>query len=455
MKLFIFLTLLFSTPLVSQDRFPEVAEKAIPAVVTIRVEMGKEAANNGSMDPLGDEIMRRFFGFGFSPFGLQNKELPPGQGSGVLVSNNGVILTNNHVVNGYKIITVITNDGEEYEGRLLGADPQTDLAVVKIEAENTPFLPLGDSSKLRIAEPVIAIGNPFGFKATVTKGVISATGRSNLDIVPVEDFIQTDAAINRGNSGGPLMNERGEIIGINTAIASNNSGTSIGIGLAIPSDMAKEVLDQILAGGKVLRGFLGVDLQPMTQELAKAFGLEKPQGAILADVTSGSAAEKAGLQRGDVVLTLNGKPVESKSSLRTHIAMMAPGAQIQLGIKRGESLLTVPVILGTRPDGDKVAAQTTPSINKLGLAVETLSPETAKSLGHGNEKGVVITQIDPTGTVGRIGIKKGALILSVNRKKVATAEEFVAALDTTDQKEGVLLEVKQDGAVRYVYIRGA
>lgn len=244
----------------------------------------------------------------------------------------------------------------------------------------------------------------------------------------------------------------GEIIGINTAIASNSSGSYMGIGFAIPSNMAKEVLDQILASGKVSRGFLGVDLQPMTLELSKAFGLDKPQGAILADVTPGSAAEKAGLIRGDVVLSVNGKPVESKASLRTQVALMSPGSQVHLGIKRGDSLLTIPVILGERPEEQKVA-QETPTVNKLGLVVEALAPEAAKSLGHGNEQGVVITKIDPKGAVGRIGIKKGALILSMNRQKITTPDEFVAAL-AKDSQDGILLEVKQDGAVRYVFLRG-
>ncbi len=459
MKLFTLLSFCFSLlsgPLLAYDdhvdRFPDIAEKAIPAVVTIRVEMGSKDPE-GLLDPLGDDFLRRFFSYGFSPFDIQKRELPPAQGSGVLVTDNGVILTNSHVVNGYKIITVVLNDGEEYEGRILGADPQTDLAVVKIEAEHTPYLPLGDSSKLRVAEPIIAIGNPFGLKATTTKGIVSATGRANLDIANFEDFIQTDAAINRGNSGGPLINVKGEIVGINTAIGSNSSGSYMGIGFAIPSNMAKEVLDQILASGKVSRGFLGVDLQPMTLELARAFGLEKPQGAILADVTPGSAAEKAGLLRGDVILTINGKAVESKASLRTQVALMSPGAQVHLGIKRGDSLLTVPVVLGERPEAQKVAQETTASVNKLGLVVEALSPDAAKSLGHGNEQGVVITKIDPKSPVGRIGIKKGALILSVNRQKVTTTEEFVTALGK-ETPEGILLEVKQDGAVRYVFLRG-
>jgi len=435
-----------------QDRFPDVAEKAIPAVVTIKVEMGSKNDDNGSSDPFGEDLLRRFFGYGFSPFSMR-QEHPPGSGSGFFVSNNGVILTNNHVVSGYKIITVITNDGEEYEGRLLGADPQTDLAVVKIDAENTPYLPLGDSNKLRIAESVIAAGSPLGLKSTITKGIVSATGRSNLDIVPLEDFIQTDAAINRGNSGGPLLNANGEVIGINTAIATTGSG-SIGLNLAVPSNIAKEVLDQILANGSVSRGFLGVEMQVMTEELAHAFGLEKNHGAILADVSPGSAAEKAGLQRGDVILSMNGKPIESKSSLKTHVAMLAPGSKVNLGIKRGNDLITIPVVLGARPEVEKVSLVETPILSRLGLVVETLTPDAAKSLGHGDEEGVVVTKIDPKGAVGRIGIKKGALILSVNQKKISSPAEFQEVLEESSEKDGILLQVKQDGYVRYVYLRG-
>jgi len=273
-----------------------------------------------------------------------------GQGSGFIISKDGYILINNHVVGDADLIKVKLSDGREFKAKVIGTDPQSDVAVIKIDATNLPVLRLGDSDKLEVGEWVIAIGNPFGLSQTVTVGVVSAKGRSRIGINDYEDFIQTDAAINPGNSGGPLVNIHGEAVGMNTAIFSR-SGGYMGIGFAIPINMAKAIKDQLLKKGKVTRGWLGVVIQDIDEELAKSFGLEKTEGVLIAEVSEGSPAEKAGLKQGDIILRLNGKKVDDLGELRNKIALTAPGTKVKLEVLRENKRRTIQVTIGEQPAG--------------------------------------------------------------------------------------------------------
>ena len=307
--------------------FTEIAKKATPSVVFIKAQYNnsqESASSEDSDDPFdffSDEFFKRFFG---QPNQRGPKSQPPtpqiSGGSGFIVSEDGYILTNNHVIKEANQITVVMNNEKEYEAKLIGADPRTDLAIVKIDAKDLPYLTFGNSNQLNIGEWVIAIGNPFALQSSVTVGVVSAKGRQNLRITDLEDFIQTDAAINPGNSGGPLLNIRGEVIGVNTAIISR-SGGYMGIGFAIPSNMAKNVVEQIINNGSVNRGYLGVYLQEVDKEMAETFSLEKSEGALISDITKDSPAEKAGLKQGDIILEYNGKRVKNMSSFRNDIAL--------------------------------------------------------------------------------------------------------------------------------------
>jgi serine protease Do len=365
-----------------------------------------------------------------------------------LISEDGYIVTNNHVVNEADEINVKLNDGREFEAEVIGLDPQSDLAVIKIEGKNLPFLVLGDSSSLEAGQWAIAVGNPLGLQASVTVGVVSATGRANLDLAPFEDFIQTDAAINRGNSGGPLLDIKGEVIGINTAIASSTGGY-MGIGFAIPSNMVKNIKDQLLDKGAVTRGFIGVNLQPIDNDLAQVFNLDQIEGALVANVTEDSPAKAAGLQRGDVILEFNDRRISSIGQFRNAIALMPPGTEITLVVKRENDLIEVPVKIGSHPDnGDKpleVLAN-----NSLGLTVEPLTSDLAEG-----EQGVVVTKVDPNSTAALAGIKKGAIILSVNKAKVSTPKEFYNALKNEEGQKGVLLLLKQNEQIHYLFLKNS
>ena len=320
--------------------FRGVAKKAIPAVVSIKVETKDRSSpfgNGGSND------LWKFFGL---PQQGDAKSAPfMGQASGVIVAPEGYILTNSHVVHGMDTITVQLTDGREFPAKVLGEDPNSDLALIQIEAKDLPYLTLGNSDDLEVGQWVAAIGNPFGLQATLTVGVVSAKSR-NLDITRYEDFIQTDAAINQGNSGGPLVTLGGEIIGINTAIATTAASGYLGIGFAVPSNMARHVMDEILSDGKISRGFLGVSLQSIDNSLAKAFGLKKVEGALVANVGKNTAAEKAGLQVEDIILGYNDRPVESAATLRNAVYMMKPGTKVTLTVLRKDKTIKIPVTVG-------------------------------------------------------------------------------------------------------------
>jgi len=446
----------------TSEDFTHVAKESIPGVVSIQVKSpsklkslyyGGDQNDDNPLDLFGgDDLFGRFFGIPKREGAMTQPQIS--QASGFIVSPDGYILTNNHVVRDQGAITVLLNDGRELEGKIIGQDQATDLALIKIDAKNLPYLKLGNSNNLKIGQWVVAIGNPLGLQASLTVGVVSAKGRSNLDLARVEDFIQTDAAINRGNSGGPLLNLRGEVVGINTAIATNMaSGGYMGIGFAIPSNIAKHVMDQLIEKGSVTRGFLGVVLQKVDNDLAQAFDLKKVEGALVAEVNRDSPAEKAGVKQGDIILKYNSEPVESIGALRNFVALEKPGTKVQLTIMRDKKTLELPVVIGNFPDEASVAEGPT-KVGDLGLEVKTLTPEIAKIVGVSpDESGVVVTKVDANSPAGLVGIKKGALVLSINQQKVSTGDEFYKVLKTTPAGKPILLLIKQGNSMRYISLR--
>lgn len=435
--------------------FRGVAKKAIPAVVSIKVQSKKRPQIFGdegqTEDPYdffgGNNDLWQFFGI---PRRDSHSQPFVGQASGVIVNPDGFILTNSHVVHGMDNILVQLNDGRELTAKVLGEDQNSDIAVIKVDTKDLPFLTLGNSDDLEVGQWVAAIGNPFGLQATLTVGVVSAKSRNNLDIVRYEDFIQTDAAINRGNSGGPLVTLDGEIVGINTAIATNAAAGYVGIGFAIPSNMARHVMEEILSDGKVSHGLLGVNLQSIDYNLAKAFGLKKVEGALVANVAKDSAAARAGLQVEDIILRYNDRPVENAATLRNAVYMMKPGTKITLTVLRKDQQLQIPVIVGDYLETTAAATSTTAPKNQWGFEVDNLTPEQAQKLGYIEDQGVIITNVKPYSIASIAGLKKGALILAVNRQKVSTVEEFNRALAQTSKGQPILLQVKQGDV--YVFV---
>lgn len=444
------------SPEQTSKAFTAVAKKSIPAVVFIKVqsnapELDENGYPYGYQNPYdynSDDFFNRFFGMPFR--GQPQKPQPQlSQGSGFLVTADGYIMTNAHVVKGADKITAVLNDGREIDATLVGTDTQTDIAIIKIDVKDLPFLQLGDSEEIDIGEWVIAIGSPFQLEASVTVGVVSAKGRQNLKITDYEDFIQTDAAINPGNSGGPLLDLKGEVIGINTAIVSR-SGGYMGIGFAIPSNMAKNIMAQIIDKGSVTRGFLGVSLQPVDKDIADAFNLPKPEGALVSEVVKDSPADKAGIKQGDIILEFNKTPVKSLQSFRNEVSLMAPGSIIALKINRKEQILNIAVTLGT---SNNTLAPGGSIIQKLGMEIDNLNPDLAKQLGYTQqEQGVVITKIKPGSAAASAGLRPGFLIQAVNHKKVTNVDEFNEALGQPENKR-ILLLVRQGNATRFYSIK--
>ncbi len=432
--------------------FTTVAKKSTPAVVFIKVQSSSpDAEDTPYQNPYGfngDDFFNRFFG---SPYGAPQRPQPQlSQGSGFLVSVDGYILTNAHVVKGADKITVVLNDGKELEATLVGADPHTDVAVIKVDGKNFPFLPLGNSDEMEIGEWVIAIGSPFQLEASVTVGIVSAKGRQNLKITDFEDFIQTDAAINPGNSGGPLINLSSEVIGINTAIVSR-SGGYMGIGFAIPSNLVTSIMRQIIDKGSVTRGFLGVSLQPVDKDIAAAFNLPDPEGALVSEIIKDSPAEKAGLKQGDIILEYNQIPIKSIQTFRNAVSLMNPGSTLLLKVNRKGEILSLSVSLGTSNSSLNSSGSL---IQKLGMELETLTPELARQLGlSSKEEGVVITKIKPGSIAASAGLRPGFLIQAVNHKKVTTVDEFNEAAAQVDANKRILLLVRQGNLTRFYSIK--
>lgn len=440
--------------------YADVVEKTSPAVVQIKMERKESAPRGGMQFPFGDDLFRQFGQPGQQP---QRPQIERGAGSGVIVAADGTILTNNHVVEGAEKITVLTNDNKSFDAKIIGTDKPSDLAVIKVEAENLPFLTLGNSDQVRVGDIVLAIGNPLDIGETVTAGIISAKGRrTGISDGSFEDFLQTDAPINRGNSGGALVNLNGELIGINSQILSPGGaqGGNIGIGFSIPSNMAKSVMDQLLKDGKVRRGMLGINIQNINDDTAKALDLKEKNGILVSGVKAGSAAEKAGIKRGDIITAINGEKLEDSNALRNKVAGTPPGTAIKLTVVRDGKEQELSATLDEFNIGDAPGSPDNKGDDKngagqggkLGLSLEPVTPQIAKQLGLDSAEGLVISDIDPSGPAAEAGLTRGDVILEVNKKAVNSVADVKSALgDTTDRP--VLLLVSRRGSTSYVTIR--
>jgi serine protease Do len=442
------------------EAFEDAAAKVNPSVVPIFAEQVIQTMNPFGMpddsfhDFFGDQYFRRFFG----PMPRSGqKETVRSLGSGVIVTEDGYILTNNHVVQGADKLTVVLGDQKKYSAKVVGTDPQTDVALVRIEATGLPAATLGDSDKVKVGQWVIAVGNPFQLMHTVTAGIISAKGRSEVHLADYEDFIQTDASINPGNSGGALSNLDGEVIGINTAI-NTPSGGSVGIGFAIPINMARKVMDQLLKQGKVTRGYLALMPQDIDEGLAKAMGLKSTEGALVADVTPDGPADKAGIKQGDVILEFNGRKVKDSTDLRNRVAAAKPDASAAIKLLRDVKEMNVTVVLGERPKELK-GTRTRPgepeekNSEKLGLSVQTLTPDLAEQLGYSKESGVVVTSVQAGSAADDAGLREGDLIKEVGRVPVRTAEEFQKAVSRFHSGETLSLLVRRGQGTFFVALQ--
>ncbi len=436
---------------VLQNSYADLVTRVAPAVVTIRsTEKSRASQQFPFMD---DPTLREFFGDRLPQQQQQQPQRVQGVGSGVIVNSDGYILTNHHVVDGAVEIKVELPDNRTFTAKLVGSDQPSDLAVLKIDATNLPMLSLGDSDKMRVGDFVLAVGNPLGIGQTVTSGIVSAKGRSTgLSDGSFEDFLQTDAAINRGNSGGALVNTSGELIGINSQILSP-SGGSIGIGFAIPSNMARAVMDQLIKTGKVRRGMLGVTIQSVDADLASSLSLPTARGAIVTSVQSGGPAERAGVKRGDVITAVNNQPVADTNNLRNVVASMAPGTKVSLKTLRDgreqDAQLTL-AELPERPQADEEESDTgqTPGSGKFGLSLQPLTADTASRAGlDASDQGLVVAKVDPNGAAADAGIRQGDLVVEVNRRPVRSIAEFNAAVQQSGQKPALLLIKRRNNTI--------
>ena len=429
--------------------YADIVEKTAPAVVQITSEI-KASASQQSGQFNFDDFFKN------APNAPQVPENQPQQrsrgfGSGVIISADGTILTNHHVVADAEKITVQLNDNETYQAKVIGSDPPSDLAVLKIEAKDLPFLNLGDSNNVRVGDIILAIGNPLGIGQSVTAGIVSAKSRrTGLSDGSFEDFLQIDAPINRGNSGGALVNLNGELIGINSQILSP-SGGNIGIGFAIPSNMAKTVMEQLIKNGKVTRGMLGVAIQPLTADLAKSLNLENTDGTIVSNVSPGSAAEKAGIKRGDIITAINGEKIEDSNALRNKVAATPPGTKITVTILRdGKSSDLTATLDELKAQGVKSDDSNSQEENKtpdqsqkngkLGLSLQPLTPEIAAELKlPPNTGGIVVTDVEPNGAAAEEGIRRGDVILEINRQQVNNLTDVQTAIEKSENRPVLIL----------------
>jgi serine protease Do len=441
--------------------FRDVAKMLRPSVVSVSstkrfkpMQRGNHSFENRIPNDFrglfGDDPFERFFEFQVPERGFEQR----GLGSGVIVTEDGYVLTNNHVAGDADEVNVTLSTGRTMRATVVGKDKATDIAVLKIDADNLKPAKLGKSTALEVGDWVLAIGSPFGLDHTVTAGIISATGRANVGITDYEDFIQTDAAINPGNSGGPLVNLRGEVIGINTAIATRSSGY-MGVGFAIPSDMASHVMHSIIDKGFVTRGWLGAMIQDLNDELAKSFGYESNEGVLIGDVVADGPAAKAGLVAGDIVTKYNNQSVRSANELRNAVAATAPETNAKLEIFRDGKPKSLTVRIA-QLDQEKTTASKGGGerANEIGIRVETLTPERASQLGaDAHSKGVVVTQVDDGSLAARVGIERGDVVVAVGNESTSTAEEFRKAMDKQDLKNGIRLQLMREGMKRFVFIR--
>jgi len=444
--------------------FTGVAEKASPAVVGLKADrvitreypLSRERPFDDQLDPFSDDFFDRFFYRFRSPQERsprrKYKQTRPVQGSGFIISSDGYILTSNHLVEDAEKVEVELSDERKFTAEIMGTDPETDLALVKIDAEDLPYLELADSDQLEIGEWVLAIGNPFGLSRTVTAGIVSAKSRSDVGLTTYEDFIQTDAAINFGNSGGPLINLDGQAVGINTAIV--GSGGNIGIGFAVPINMVKAILSQLKEGKEINRGFLGVDIQDLTPELSEYFGLKNTKGVLIPNVREGSAAEKAGLKPADIILEFNGKPVESATELQNSVAMLEPGREVKIVLFRDGKKQTITAELDKRPPLSELLGKGEPkTLEELGFTVQDLTADLAERHGFEGQSGVIVTSVEPDSAVAQNGIAAGVLIKEVNAKKITNTKEFNMQITKAKDKGSALLKVMRERHTFFVLLR--
>lgn len=442
--------------------FADIVKAVRPAVVNItstKVMTNTEVPDSGHGFP---DWFRRDGGQddgefrGMPPMPRQPRERQgSGMGSGVIVSPDGYVVTNHHVVDGANTVTVTLIDKREFVGTLVGSDPQTDLAVIKISGKDLPSIPWGDSSTLEVGEYVLAIGNPFGLNSTVTQGIVSALGRGGMGITKYEDFIQTDAAINPGNSGGALVNMRGELVGINTAILSRSGGYQ-GVGFAIPTTMGRHVFDSVVKTGSVRRGFLGVGIQEISKDLATSLNLPNTSGALVTNVQEDSPAGKAGVQRGDTIVSFQGHAIADPRGLQRFVTRTAVGSPVKLMVIRDGKTITLKTTLVEHPDTKKVAALKTPaaSIKLAGLSVEDITPQMAQRLQLTPEtKGVVVTAVQPGSHADSAGLRQGDIISEVNRTPVRSTQDYHTAMTQLPQERPALLLVYRQGVPIFMTVK--
>ena len=437
-----------------RNSFAPVVKQVAPGVVKVFTTSKVEPAaypNSGSMD----DLMRRFFGTPFGQRGQQPYGMPRqrGVGSGVITTKDGYILTNNHVVDNAEVVNVTLSDGRELTAKVIGRDPKTDIAVLKVDAKDLPTVPMADSDLVEVGDLVLAIGNPFGIGQTVTMGIVSATGRGNMGL-DYEDFIQTDAAINPGNSGGALVDVEGRLIGINTAILSRSGGNQ-GIGFAIPSNLAREVMHSLIADGRVTRGYIGVLIQDLTPALAKQFELDGVSGALVGDVTPNGPAAKAGIKSGDVIVAFNGKPVAQSRQLKLAVGLAKPGQTVPVKISRDGSTKTVQITIKPLPGDNEVAGNSAHGEDTgtlSGVAVDDLTSEVRSQMRvPASIKGALVVEVAPDSPAAEAGLQRGDIVQEINRKPVRDAQGLVELTRDPEDKTS-LLRVWREGSSRFVVV---
>ena len=437
--------------------FAPVVKKVAPSVVKVFTTTKVKQASLPDFPGFDNPFFRRFFGDEFSQPGRQPRlRMPPqqGVGSGVIVTKDGYILTNNHVVDNADEVKVTLQDGREFTAKVIGKDPKTDIAVLKVDAKDLPFLETADSDKIEVGDIVLAIGNPFGIGQTVTMGMVSATGRATLGL-DYEDFIQTDAAINPGNSGGALVDTEGRLIGINTAILSRSGGNQ-GIGFAIPTNLARDVMESLVKDGKVTRGYLGVMIQDVTLALAKEFKLKDQTGALISDVVPQGPADKAGLKSGDVVLEFHGKPVRDSRHLKLQVARVQPGETVPVKVLRDGSTKTIQVAVKELPGPEKLAKADANSAEESdalhGVMVSELDNQARRQFNVPDHvKGAVVTEVEPDSAAAAAGLKPGDVLLEINRQPVKSADDAVRLTEKPKDKT-TLLRIWSNGGSRYLVV---